>query len=91
VNRRRTLAGLLFLQMVVVTGCSSVEGDLILGDGYRSPDDPCRGIGNFFTNAPDDDSPDLVGCPGDAGATLSARIIVPLGTEGGLETYYTVP
>ena len=77
-NRLRTLAWLLSFHGLVLAGCTSAEGDLILGDGYRGPDDPCRGIGEFFTNDPDDDSPDLVGCPVDGAATVSARILVPL-------------
>ncbi len=85
------LAVLLVLQGAALAGCTSAEGDLILANGYRGPDDPCRGIGTFFTNAPDDASPDLVGCPVDADTTLSARTIVPLGVQSGFDTYYLVP
>jgi hypothetical protein len=91
VTRLRTLATLFVLQGIVLAACTSAEGDLILGDGYRGPDDPCRGIGEFFTNAPDDDSPDLVGCPVDADTMLSSRILVPLGVQSGFDTFYVVP
>jgi len=85
------LATLFALQGAVLAGCTTAEGDLILADGYRGPDDPCRGIGEFFTNAPDDASPDLVGCPVGGDATLSAGTVVPLGVQSGYDTYYVVP
>jgi hypothetical protein len=91
VTRLRRFATLCVLPGILLTGCTSADGDLILGDGYRGPDDPCRGIGAFFTNAPDDASPDLVGCPVNANATLSGRVIVPLGVQSGFDTFYLVP
>ena len=74
--------------MVLVAGCTTAEGDLVLKGVYRDEGDPCQKLGRWFSNDPNDDSPDIVACLGEV--DLPGRVI-PLGSEGGYRVAYVVP
>jgi hypothetical protein len=82
--------GTLALAFATLAGCTNAEGTLLLERGYRGPDDACRTIGTFFTNAPGDASPDLVACPPGTPPPPAGKVW-PLGPQDGFETYYLVP
>jgi hypothetical protein len=82
--------GLLALAFAALAGCTDAEGTLLLENGYRGQDDPCRTIGAFFTNVPGDASPDLVACPPGTPPPPAGKVW-PLGPQDGSETYYLVP
>lgn len=74
--------------LALLAGCTTEQGDLILNGAYRDAGDPCDRLGRFFTNDPNDDSPDLVACTGEGGPPGK---LFPLGPEDGRDVFYVVP
>ena len=74
--------------LVLCAGCTTANGDLVLREGYASPDDPCQKLGYFFSNDAEDASPDMVACPpGQRPDNTQSRIFV-VGPEAGRDVYY---